>query len=217
MIIQTDYKQPKKKYTIYEMPFEILTTIFWPKSSILIDQKNNSVDDIKHPVFFFTYDFNQVTNEYTYYGIRLTSHPKSNTKLDDLFFVPIKNSDVVIDKCKERENSFLHCENIDVFITSGDIYINFEQHGAFIDEERLKEIMSDVLVRHVLLQENHLAVPDENTELLLILFNVTKEEIMNSERYKDYQQIIDSTIYRKAVQRKREEICAICASRHIKF
>ncbi|MBQ7105739.1 MAG: hypothetical protein IJN90_07775 [Bacilli bacterium] len=148
-----------------------------PHKACIYDFDTEELDTAKHPVVF-------VVNNYNYdnsYGFKLTSHPDEST-LDDFFYVEITGDDLLN---SNKESSTIKCDHIVLFgegLENKNLRNYFYTKGT-INPNRYNEIMTNVITRHVLLQEQGLATKDPNTEYLLMELELDKEKIISSPLY----------------------------------
>lgn len=154
----------------------------FPNKPCIKDFDSGDLDTAKHPVTFVIDNYGSDNS----YGFKLTSHPQPQA-LNEFMYVELKKGTDFIDS--DKESSTIKCDHVVVFgEDEEDKYImnHFSRRGS-IRPERYSEIMTHVITRHVLLQENGLATKDPNTELLLMELNLDKEQIMSSPLYQSLQ------------------------------
>ena len=169
----------------------------FPHEACIKDFDSGELDTAKHPVTFVIDNYGTDNS----YGFKLTSHPQPQA-LNEFVYVELTKGIDFIDS--DKESSTIKCDHIVVFGEDReDKYImnHFSPRGS-IRPERYNEIMTHVVTRHVLLQENGLATKDPNTEYLLIELNLEKEQIMNSPLYQQLQDKLDGKGL--SVARKKE-------------
>lgn len=174
--------------------------ILFPNTPIIKDFDSGELDTAKHPVAFAINNFNDDVS----YGFKLTSHPQPQA-LNEFMYVTLKKG--VDFKDSDKESSTIKCDHVVVFGEGLDnkyIMNYFSQRGSILPG-RYNEIMTQVLTRHVLLQENGLATKDPNTEYLLMELNLDKDAVIKTPLYQSLQEKLDGAGLKMA-QKKELEI-----------
>ncbi len=183
--------------------------VIQPKKGFsFIDPVTGQKDNARHPVFF---PFYVELEDDSHLGFLITSHPESYNPIEDLCFSYLPDDD--IDFNSNRSMSFVRCENIydikeNVFSidesknADNDNYF-FVNHGII---KNMGYIITDIITKHVLLQENGLAAPDKNTERLLITLEIEKEDIMKTKKYEYYQNIINHPANKAYVRNLKSKV-----------
>lgn len=195
-------KENKQKQNEIFETYEILDyqyhlSIMFPKDATkIMDHDSKDLDKAGHPINFIYND----DNYSTFYGFKITSHPSRSDDLKEFFFVTINHPSEVTytDSKKIKENSYFHCAHIEKY--EGFVYEGFEQKGN-IKIDIYQEKMSEVLAKHILLQEEKLATKDPYTDILLDNMCLTRDEIINSPRYQAYR----AKLYGKNLQPRELE------------
>lgn len=182
----TEFDTKNNSSPVLELPNRELHLLF-PNEPCIADPYTGRYDANKHPVSFLVNNYGAFES----YGFRLTSHPEE-TELDDFLYVHLKKDD--FDQ-NNKEASSIHCDNVTIFGTdehkknNPDIYLDhrFSRKDAKIKAERYNEIMTEVVVKHILLQEEGLALKDEYTDCLLMELNIEdRQDIISTNRYQQY-------------------------------
>ena len=174
--------------------------ILFPNTPIIKDFDSGELDTAKHPVAFAINNFSDDVS----YGFKLTSHPQPQA-LNEFMYVTLKKG--VDFKDSDKESSTIKCDHVVVFGEGLDnkyIMNYFSQRGSILPG-RYNEIMTQVLTRHVLLQENGLATKDPNTEYLLMELDLDKEAVINTPLYQSLKDRLDG-VGLKMAQKKELEI-----------
>ena len=162
---------------IGEHPNRDLNFLF-PNEACIKDFDTGELDTAKHPIIFIINNY----SNYNSLGFKLTSHPKPHP-LNDFFYITLsKDTDF---ENSEKESSTIKCDHI---IEFGEGYDNKNPQNHFrakgnIKPNKYNQIMTEVITRHILLQEQRLATKDPSTELLLIELEIEKEDIITSPLY----------------------------------
>lgn len=154
----------------------------FPNEPCIKDFDSGELDTAKHPVAFAINNYSDDLS----YGFKLTSHPQPQA-LNEFMYVELKKGIDFIDS--NKESSTIKCDHVVAFGEGLDnkyIMNYFSQRGSILPN-RYNEIMTHVVTRHVLLQENGLATKDPNTEYLLMELDLDKEKIMESPLYQRLQ------------------------------
>ena len=189
-----------KKEDLINFPENHELGFLFPNKPCIKDFDSGELDTAKHPVIFVIDNYGSDNS----YGFKLTSHPQPQT-LNEFMYVELKKGTDFIDS--NKESSTIKCDHVVVFgEDEQDKYImNYFSKRGSIRPEKYNEIMTHVITRHVLLQENGLATKDQNTEYLLMELNLDKEQIMSSPLYHQLQDKLDGKGLTMA-QRKELEI-----------
>ena len=193
----------EKVYPAFEIPdFAAHLNLFFPReNTYLQDHDSSSLDTAQHPVnFIYNND-----NYDRFLGFKMTSHPPGDEVLQEFFFVTMKKDEDVHynDSKKIKDVTYMHCAHIEEI--EGFVYQKFDAKAEII-KDRFNQIMTDVITKHVLLQEESLVTKDKNTDDLLSHIGLTRKQVMESERYRDYQDKLSRNPYRVAAERMRNEI-----------
>lgn len=176
----------KKEPETFE-PFEIIDyqhhlNIMFPKDETkILDFDTQEKDKAGHPFNFIA----NSDNFDEFLGFKITSHPKRTDALQKFFYVKVDHPSEITytDPSKIKDESYIHCEHIELY--QDFLYNGFESKGN-MEKNIYEEKMSEVLAKHVLLQEEKLATFDPNTDKLLDRLCLLREDIINSPRYQSY-------------------------------
>lgn len=166
----------------FELDFERRELDFVaPYEPRIRDFDTGELDTAKHPVVFVVNNYNDDNS----YGFKLTSHPDESL-LDDFFYVEITGDDL---KASNKESSTIKCDHIVLF---GEGLDNKNPRNYFytkgtINPNRYNQIMTEVIVKHIFLQEQGLTTKDPNTEYLLMELEVDKQQIIESSLYQELE------------------------------
>ena len=170
----------EENFELLNIPdYTSLTSLMYPKENTVLYDRDGSIDSAKHPLVFCAKN-----DEYTcFYGFRVTSHPCRDDSLKD--DIEYKNY------FKMKSVSYVSCEDICVF--EGFVYKYFLNNGNIKNKAYLEKF-TEVIVKHILLQEFGLSKYNENTDNFLNLIGYKREDIINLKMYKMfYKKFTDSS------------------------
>lgn len=179
----------EENFELLNIPdYTSLTSLMYPKENTILYDRDGSIDSAKHPLIFCAKN-----DEYTcFYGFRVTSHPCRDDSLRDYFYVSLSKDDIEYKNYfKMKSVSYVSCE--DIYVFEGFVYKYFLNNGNIKNKAYLEKF-TEVIVKHILLQEFGLSKYNENTDIFLNLIGYKREDIINLKMYKIfYKKFIDSS------------------------
>ena len=225
--IYSDQLKEALKELLVEIPNEIqqATDIFkkilWPTIPIIIDPEQGKLDETKHPFIMICSESNvdrEHPNVTEYYGFRMTSHPPkiTGTELDVLFYSQLTSQEVdYTNTTRVKESSYLHCDNICKIILDNP-YINGvcncngeikKRISIKIKDFPYKRLLTDLITKHTFLQEHHMALPDINTDIILLELEIDRTNLIDSALYSRLEEI--TMRYPKQVKKVQDKVKVI--------